>query len=600
MMSRPVRVFKKRRGGPGRGHKKSECSENTVIVDVNEENNAEASNESRPKNVCVTDNTCASEKKLSAAKEGYTANLKSNNQQINNGNIIIDIGILSKILNSVAKCKHCDSHDTLLCSENVSGRVGLASSLDLSCSTCSAKQSFYTSKHCDVGYEVNARLVYGLRCIGKGQAAGKTLCAVMNLPQPPTRFITYNKFLTTAIRECAELSMSLAIREAIVCNEGSKDLTVAIDGTWQKRGHTSNNGVVSATSVAIGKVIDVEVLTKYCQTCVIYKHNKNKLKQHQEGGKCKANYTGVSGGMESVGAVTIFERSMKKYDVRYVNYLGDGDSKAFKRVVESKPYGDTEITKLECVGHVQKRMGTRLRKIKKDHSGKRLGDGKFISGQGRLSDKEIDNLQTYYGAAIRRNANKLEQMRQDVWATYFHKMSTDKSPQHALCPKGKDSWCKFNRAVATGELYTHKHSLPSCVGQIIKPIYRSLADNELLRKCLHGKTQNPNESFNSVIWCRLPKNVFVGYDTLVIGVLDAVLTFNEGNSGRVKVLQCLGIEPGFNALNIFQQIDNIRIRKAKIKQESRAKTTRMLQRNEKRSREDEDDLDGPEYSSGMY
>lgn len=94
--------------------------------------------------------------------------------------------------------------------------------------------------------------------------------------------------------------------------------------------------------------------------------------------------------------------------------------------------------------------------------------------------------------------------------------------------------------------------------------------------------------------------MFVGYDTLVIGVLDAVLTFNEGNSGRVKVLQCLGIEPGFNALNIFQQIDNIRIRKAKIKQESRAKTTRMLQRNEKRSREDEDDLDGPEYSSGMY
>lgn len=159
---------------------------------------------------------------------------------------------------------------------------------------------------------------------------------------------------------------------------------------------------------------------------------------------------------------------------------------------------------------------------------------------------------------------------------------------------------QVNRAVATGELYTHKHSLPSCVGQIIKPIYRSLADNELLRKCLHGKTQNPNESFNSVIWCRLPKNVFVGYDTLVIGVLDAVLTFNEGNSGRVKVLQCLGIEPGFNALNIFQQIDNIRIRKAKIKQESRAKTTRMLQRNEKRSREDEDDLDGPEYSSGMY
>ena len=55
-------------------------------------------------------------------------------------------------------------------------------------------------------------------------------------------------------------------------------------------------------------------------------------------------------------------------DNKYNKYLGDGDSKGFMRVLESKPYGeDTNIEKLECIGHVQKRMGSRLRKLKKKH-----------------------------------------------------------------------------------------------------------------------------------------------------------------------------------------------------------------------------------------
>lgn len=37
------------------------------------------------------------------------------------------------------------------------------------------------------------------------------------------------------------------------------DITAAFDGTWQKRGHASKNGVVCATSVLNNKVIDVQV-----------------------------------------------------------------------------------------------------------------------------------------------------------------------------------------------------------------------------------------------------------------------------------------------------------------------------------------------------
>lgn len=47
-----------------------------------------------------------------------------------------------------------------------------------------------------------------------------------------------------------------------------------------------------------------------------------------------------------------------------VKYLGDGDSKGFQTVIKEKPYGDSvNIEKLECIGHMQKRMGSRLRTL---------------------------------------------------------------------------------------------------------------------------------------------------------------------------------------------------------------------------------------------
>ncbi|GFV79688.1 hypothetical protein TNCV_1725131 [Trichonephila clavipes] len=65
------------------------------------------------------------------------------------------------------------------------------------------------------------------------------------------------------------------------------------------------------------------------------------------------------------GVLSIFQRSETSRKACYTQYLGDGDSKGFLTIKEAKVYGDTEVEKLECVGHVQKRMGTRLRNILK-------------------------------------------------------------------------------------------------------------------------------------------------------------------------------------------------------------------------------------------
>ncbi|GFW91000.1 retrovirus-related Pol polyprotein from transposon 17.6 [Trichonephila clavipes] len=138
--------------------------------------------------------------------------------------------------------------------------------------------------------------------------------------------------------------------------------------------------------------------------------------------------------MECRGLLSIFQRSETSRKACYTQYLGDGDSKGFLTIKEAKVYGDTEVEKLECVGHVQKRMGTRLRNILKTSKGIKLSDGKNISGRGRLTLKEVDSIQRYYGLAIRKNLSSVEDMKRAIWAIYFHKLSTEDNPQHALCP----------------------------------------------------------------------------------------------------------------------------------------------------------------------
>ncbi|GBN55278.1 hypothetical protein AVEN_112467-1 [Araneus ventricosus] len=113
----------------------------------------------------------------------------------------------------------------------------------------------------------------------------------------------------------------------------------------------SLNGCVSVISIDTGKILDLEVMTQYCKMCEM------NIKCDHE---C-SNYKGSSGNMESVGAFRIFERSVMKQELQYTEYYGDGDSKAFSKVKDI--YGEDTVTKLECIGHVQKRVSSRLRKF---------------------------------------------------------------------------------------------------------------------------------------------------------------------------------------------------------------------------------------------
>lgn len=519
---------------------------------------------------------------------------------------IIDVSILENILSKVAVCKLC--HGSLTLSK--SSVVGLATEFSIICLNCDQSSKFMncskitrpiTSKNVSTEqpyYDLNIRLVYGLRIIGKGYTAARAFCGLMNLPPPPTKFKTFEDILNVTVQTLCEQSMKSAVEEAVITNDNCRDLCVGVDGSWQRRGHVSLNGIVSLTSADTTKVLDIHVMSKYC-LCP----NKS-IQQHLE--SCTANYIGTSGGMEVSGAICLFQRSVPLYNVRYLEYLGDGDTIAYKSVYEAKPYGpDVDINRIECVGHVQKRMGSRLMSVR-CKTKNLLADGKKLTGKNRLTELAVKKLQIFYGLAIRRNENNLNGMKQAVWAIYFHVMSTNDNPTHELCPKDENTWCKYNKAKMDNLLYDHTNHfhLPSSIMEVLKPTFRALSDPELLKKCLKGKTQNPNESLNNLIWSRVPKRTFVSLDTLRFGVFDAVLSFNEGYLSKINVMEELGFVAGLNMVKAMKRLDWERVRKAQKAVEDLEKKVRQARTLSKRKLEDlyheEEDPNNPPYSAGHY
>ncbi|KAL7296829.1 hypothetical protein TKK_0010226 [Trichogramma kaykai] len=394
-------------------------------------------------------------------------------------------------------------------------------------------------------YEVNRRSVLASRTAGLGLTGLQTICGMMDLPQPVTQ-LTYqiiNENLEIAAKKVATKSMQQAVaEESQRTPKNDPGLSVSGDGTWRTPGFTSLQGAASLIGHHTGKVIDIITKNKFCQACRRWE-NKNKdsaeylewFEVHKE--KCKVNHTGSSGLMEVDGIVEMFKRATTVNKVMYKNYIGDGDCKVYAKIKQVKPFGESFIVeKKEDINHVGKRMGTRLRNKKKDCGKNVLSDVKTIGGRGRLTAVAIDQLSSYYTLAIRRNTT-VTGMYNDIWATFFHKRSTDANPQHHLCPPGAQSWCKWLKALAQSTLnkFIHKSSIPPAIMDYIKNIYEDLSKTELLEKCVGAYSQNANEFLNHLLWKYVPKKQWSGGTILNIGAFIAVSTFNDGKIYQAEV-----------------------------------------------------------------
>ena len=372
-----------------------------------------------------------------------------------------------------------------------------------------------------------------------------------------------------------------------------------------KRGYSSLNGIVTATSLN-GKVVDFHVLSKYCKACEVWEKRKgsDEYEEWKAAHNCKMNHRTSSGAMEAAGAVEIFQRSVSTRKLQYTSYIGDGDTEAFKKVVDAKPYGpNVQIQKLECIGHIQKRLGSRLRSLRSQWKGKRFEDGKGISGRGRLTDVAINTMQNYYGMAIRQNIGALYAMKKAIGAVLYHCSNLEEDVQHQFCPRAINSWCKWQLdKINKTDKYKPKVNLPNCIKELIYPIFTDLSSDELLSKCLHGKTRNSNEAFHQIIWTKRPKSVYVGRTVVNLGVCSAVLAFNEGTEGIKIVIEKLGLKLGRASSEITQVKQKKQQRNNMVKKLEETKKQRKRLRAKRRGFTDaEKEAEGGDsYSSGAF
>ena len=128
-----------------------------------------------------------------------------------------------------------------------------------------------------------------------------------------------------------------------------------------------------------------------------------------------------------------------------------------------------------------------------------------------------------------------------------------------------------------------------------------LSKESLLSKCLHGQTQNQNESFNGMIWNRVPKGTYVGFRQFDIGVRDAVSHFNVGNAATILTYEKLGMDPGHYTYTGCSDGNLDRVRNAGRQSEERKKTRRRFLRGKRKQKTDKtNEKEGETYRAGGF
>ena len=170
--------------------------------------------------------------------------------------------------------------------------------------------------------------------------------------------------------------------------------------------------------------------------------------------------------------------------------------------------------KEECVGHVQKKIGGRsLREYKRINRGKKLADGKSVGVIGRITDKVIDNIQTYYGLTIRRNKGILQGMKNVIIAILIHIVKDETASleeQPAFCPKDETTWCTYWKDQTDKiSFYNESKRLPYVLKEELESIFIRLSQDDLLKGAFWDSHKIKMSHFTVFFGGQCAKDVFL-------------------------------------------------------------------------------------------
>ncbi|CAH2092100.1 unnamed protein product [Euphydryas editha] len=280
---------------------------------------------------------------------------------------------------------------------------GLISKFDLKCCMCGLLFKLETCNEENLTLNVNTGAVSGALMVGIGLSNLNELTASMDLPTMPFRlYSSIHADVAEMWRITAEETMQEAAKKEIeaaelrgdVNNRGIAMIPVEADACWSKRSYKTNYSALSGVAAIIGehtgKVLHIGVRNKYCVICA--RANKKGLAPQVH--DCHKNHSGSSTSMEQSILVEGFKVSIAERNLIYSTLIADGDSSTYKNILESRPYPDVSIQKIECTNHLLRNYNGKNLALQKDTTVP-LSERKFLTGD------RLTRLRTAIRSAIK-------------------------------------------------------------------------------------------------------------------------------------------------------------------------------------------------------
>ncbi|KAK3931711.1 Beta/gamma crystallin domain-containing protein 2 [Frankliniella fusca] len=223
----------------------------------------------------LTPKSSKSAKKINQFKGPIGAELSDEEYYLVNSAFLRD-------LVSVMSCPDCGTTENEI---SVSEKKGFCHRFVIECKVCgkiicdsySSKRVAATDSSSRPPFEVNKRMTTAFLDIGAGHTAMTRFCSAMTINclessafyKHMHQLAEESKQMRNQILEKARQVVRTTYEEldSSVKNQEVLEITVSIDGSWHRRGHTSLYGFVAAIDVSTGLVIDYEILSKFCLMC---------------------------------------------------------------------------------------------------------------------------------------------------------------------------------------------------------------------------------------------------------------------------------------------------------------------------------------------
>ncbi|CAG9135197.1 unnamed protein product [Plutella xylostella] len=292
-----------------------------------------------------------------------------------NGRRIIDFNYVLSQLKE--KAHHNDLFGCKLenCILKGEKRAGFLSTFIFECNMCGVVfkiESENSSKTETV--DINVAAATGITATGIGFSQFEELMSAMDVPVFTERYFSkiqdyvYEKWEKTAVESMEAAAMrerEAAIAEGRLQN-GIPIIDVYADGCWSARSYGNNYRALSGAATIIGRrfgeVLFMAVKNKYCLICARAAKKAVVPKDHS----CYKNYDGSSTGMEAEIISEGFKTSLDMYNIIYGRLIADGDSATYKKILDSNPYGNYTVEKIECRNHVLRNFCNKMRATAKE------------------------------------------------------------------------------------------------------------------------------------------------------------------------------------------------------------------------------------------